>query len=150
MNLSRQRTAATLTARSLNLIALLCSLGLSVPAYACRAKVPEWVLLAKYDLVVLASVQSSERTSNPQYPKDQNPNVWKISLKGMQTIVGKSELNSYTFTTYLYSEGCGRVPLPLTGERWVLYLDRKQPGTVMDAFPLELVQNDDPRLKGIR
>src|SRR3982751_4447961 len=150
MNFSRLRTAATVPARSSAAIALLCSLGLSVPAYACKAKGPDVVLRANYDLVVLASVQSAERTANPEYPKDQNPNIWKITAKGTQSVAGKSELKTYIFTTYMYSEGCGRVPLPSTGERWVLYLDRKQPGTVMDALPLDIVRDHDPRLKNIR
>jgi hypothetical protein len=113
------------------------------PAYACRQKIPEPTHLAKFNLVVLASVQTSEHTGDP------NPNVWKITAEGARTIAGKAEPVSYTFTTYIYSEGCWGIALPAKGERWVLYLEPKQPSQVVDALPLELVRAYDQRLKNI-
>jgi len=67
----------------------------------------------------------------------------------LAVIAGPAKRKEYTFFTAQGSEGCGRTPLPPTGEKWVMYFDRFRPDRIVEAFPLSLVREHDPRLANV-
>jgi hypothetical protein len=117
------------------------ALGTATDASACRKIQPRPEELAQREAIV-ATVISSERVE----PSDWYG--WRIVAEG--TFGGEEEgRRSFDFKTRLYFGGCGEIPLPPAGERWVLYLDRADTSEVLDAFPLDDVKDLDARLAGV-
>jgi hypothetical protein len=143
MDSLRSPTTAPQAVPILLAVTLFCGIGFASAASACRELVPKQSELSKYGLVVLASVQSSERVDELEW------NVWRVTAQSTRVVAGQSKRMLYTFTTTLSSSGCGVTTLPSSGERWVVYLDQRHPDTVREAFPLKLVRSHDRRLKTI-
>lgn len=116
-------------------------LGTATDASACRKIQPQLEELAQRTIVV-ATVTSSDRVD----PSDWY--AWRIVAEDISDVEGEGR-RSFDFKTRLYFGGCGEIPLPPAGERWVLYLDRADTSEVLDAFPLDDVKDLDARLAGV-
>lgn len=116
-----------------------CVLLAATDAVACRTRVPRPAELAQ-KAIVMATVTQADRVDVVGW------NTWRIVAEAD----GAAARSTFTFTTTLSSDGCGRTPLPPAGERWVLYVDQARPGEVLDAFPLDFAKEYDPRLADIR
>lgn len=124
------------------LLTTACVLGGATDASACRMMVPRADELAQR-AIILATVKRAERIESPGW------NTWRIVAE--RALDGESEDRAaFEFTTTLSSSGCGQTPLPPSGERWVLYLDRAGMGEVLRAFPLDYVKDYDVRLADVR
>ena len=134
MLVSRARACALLTAA-------LC-FAIATPAHACRMLVPRPADLAEIKRVVLASIESSARLERRGW------NTWRITARGSRNLDGSPNSRRYEFTVTLGSNGCDNI-LPPRGERWALYLGDSPNGGVLQAFPLDYVRDDDPRLAAL-
>ncbi|RYG99767.1 MAG: hypothetical protein EON58_02815 [Alphaproteobacteria bacterium] len=88
-------------------------------------------------------IYSGRRLSNSGW------NTWRLTALRQKTIVGSTSLPDYTFTATQSSSGCRVTPLPKRGEKWVIYFDRRAPSRVVEAFPLPLAREHDPRLTDV-
>lgn len=118
-------------------------LGIATEASACRQLQPQLEELAQRT-IVLATVTSSERVE----PSDRYR--WRIVAEESSDVRIREAPASFDFMTRLYVGGCGEIPLPPAGERWVLYLDQADMSEVLDAFPLDYVKDLDARLADVR
>jgi hypothetical protein len=96
----------------------------------------------RHRAIIIASVARAERIEAPGW------NTWRIVAGQAMEGERGEDRPAFEFTTTLSSSGCGRTPLPPTGERWVLYLANMS--EVLDAFPLDYVKDYDARLADVR
>lgn len=120
--------------------------GAALPSstWACRTLVPNDAGIADHEGVVVVSIESGTRLDNPGW------NVWKLRSRRLEAVSGSTARRRYTFVTAQSSRGCGVAPLPAAGEKCVVYFDRAAPAKVVEAFPLSVVRQHDPRLASIR
>lgn len=130
--------------RTLTTAALLAAaLAVTQPAHACRLYAPRTSELAAHTIVVVATIESATRVPSTRW------NSWSMTARKLKAIAGSPMAGPYSFQATLSSSGCGETPLPVRGEKWVLYLNRSG-REVTQALPLALAKEHDPRIRGIR
>jgi hypothetical protein len=112
-------------------------------AWACRTLVPNDTGIAGHGGVVVVAIQTSARLNSVGW------NTWKLRARRIKLVAGPASRKEYSFSTTQSSDGCGRTPLPPTGEKWVIYFDPSAPEKVVEAFPLSLAREYDPRLANV-
>ncbi len=125
------------------LLTAACVLGAASDALACRMIVPRADELAQR-VIIIATVKHAERVEAPGW------NTWRIVAEHASGGDRDEDRPVFEFATTLSSSGCGQTPLPLFGERWVLYLDQADTSEVLAAFPLDYVKDYDLRLADVR
>ena len=127
----------------IGLLGLATTVGIPPSAWACRTVVPNDNRIAEHKGVVVVAILAGARLNSPGW------NTWKLLARSVMIVAGSENRKEYAFSTTQSSDRCGLTPLPPKGEKWVIYFDRSAPGNVVEAFPLSLVRNHDPRLAHI-
>ena len=128
----------------LGVLTAVATMSVASSALACRTIVPKASELATHKNLVVAGIDAAERLENSGW------NTWRLTARKLNVVAGRPGPVAYTFSTTQSSDGCGITPLPLKGEKWVIYPDASDPDKVLAAFPLSLARDYDPRLATVR
>jgi hypothetical protein len=132
------------TRELLGSLAVATIFGMPSSAWACRTLVPNNDRIAEHNGVVVVAIKTGARLNGPGW------NTWRLRARRLAVVAGSGGRKEYSFITAQSSDGCGRTPLPPEGEKWVIYFDSFAPEEVVEAFPLSLVREHDPRLANVR